>query len=83
MTMRILKTRTQHGIRTFTVSSMTDARRRYTVTRKTARKWACSCPAWIYPRCQNCGKTRRRCKCKAPAIGRHDCKHIKQIRRAA
>jgi hypothetical protein len=68
----ILSSRLEKAIRKFVVNSATDRRRRYIVTRKSANKWQCSCPRWIFGVKQPDG-TRRR----------ENCKHILFVRRAA
>jgi hypothetical protein len=72
MTIRILRSKKVDGVRKFVVNSATDARRRYVITRRTASKWQCSCPRWIFGVKQADG-TRRR----------ENCKHILMVRGAA
>jgi predicted nucleic acid-binding Zn finger protein len=69
---RILRRKTEPTAKKFTVNSATDSRRQYIVTRKTARRWMCSCPRWIFGVKQPDGSRRR-----------VNCKHILSVRRAA
>ncbi len=66
---RIVSSTTQHGERRMVVTSATDARRRYIVTRRTSGRWLCSCKRWIFGVKQPDGSRRR-----------ENCKHIRAIK---